>query len=106
MAVKKPAPRCSINTKSDRMLVVASLTGMSADTDLTAGFPHHSAQRVTLSCTTSATAVVTDEDDVTHTIVVPGNASLVLQRPIKTLVKSGSGAVQAICEWFAAEGGF
>lgn len=87
------------------MLVVASLTGMSADTDLTAVSkrPKHAAQRVTLSCTTSATAVVTDEDDQTHTIVVPGNASIVIQRPIKTLVKSGSGAVQAIAEWFAAE---
>ncbi len=105
MAVRKPAPRASLNVKSDAMLVVASLAGMSADTDLLAvtKHPKHAPQRVSLSAATALAAVLTDEDGVSHTITVPAGGTIVIQRPIATLVKSGSGAVQVICEWFTSE---
>lgn len=104
MARYLPTPKVSLDRPSDAMHVVASIAGISGDTlDLRAvsGKPRHCPQKVTLSGATALTAIITDEDDVSHTIIVPAsNAPLVPTRPIKTLVKSGSGAVQVIAEYW------
>jgi hypothetical protein len=97
-------PKVDLSRPSDAMHVVASIAGIATDTlDLRAvsGKPRFCPQKVYLSGATALTAIVTDEDDVSHTIVVPANnVPLVLTRPIKTLVKAGSGAVQVIAEYW------
>jgi hypothetical protein len=98
------APKCDLSRPSDYIVRIASIAGISGSTeDLRAqsGKPRQCPQLVTLIGTTAAAdAVMTTEDDESLTISVPANAVLVLTRPIKTLVKSGSGAVQVVCEYW------
>lgn len=98
------SPKLDMSKPSDAIYRVASIAGISGSTeDLRAvsGKPKFCPQMVTLIGTTAAAdAVMTTEDDEALTISVPANAVIVLTRPIKTLVKSGSGAVQVLAEYW------
>lgn len=107
MAITKPAPRGPWTRPSDAIFAVASLAGMAADTDLRtlgASFPKHAPQRVLLIGGASALAAVLQPENgsSTITITVPINQVIELHHPIKTLIKSGSGAVGVVCEWWAS----
>jgi len=104
MARYEVAPKMDLGRPSDAIGRIASIAGISGTTeDLRAqsGKPKFCPQMVQLIGTTAAAdAVMTTEDDESLTVSVPANAVVVLTRPIKTLVKSGSGAVQVVCEWW------
>jgi hypothetical protein len=107
----KPAPKPDLTRPSDAFHVIASASGMAADTDLrtVTKMPKHAPQTVTFIGTTAAADIVfLQEDlqkgtDISKTVSVPANAVIVLTRPIKTIVKSGSGAVQILCEWWVGD---
>jgi hypothetical protein len=100
------APKPNLTRPSDAMHRVASVTGMSADLDLTAisGLPRHAAQLLTLiGGAATADVVMTPEKSsggANITISVPANTVVLVQHPIKALIKSGSGAVQVVAEWW------
>ncbi len=99
-----PTPKQALTRPSDAIYVVASIAGITGDTeDLRAisGKPRHCPQRVTLTGATALAAVMTTEDGEAITVTTPANGTpLILTRPIKTLVKAGSGAVQVIAEYW------
>ena len=102
-----PAPRCNLSRASDAMHVITDVgASISADLNLTtiAGKPKWGPQRTTLWNDTAAAVnvVLVDENSITHTISVPvaGSCPLVLTRPFKTLVDTGSGDVNVCFEWF------
>lgn len=103
MAVN-PAPRIDLSRPSDYIVRIASIAGISGSTeDLAAqsGKPRHCPQLVTLIGTTAAAdAVMTTEGGESLTINVPANAVITLTRPIRTLVKAGSGAIQVVAEYW------
>lgn len=107
----KPAPKCDLTRPSDAFHVITSASGMSTDTDLrtVSKMPKHAPQLVTFIGTTAAADIVfLQEDlqkatDVSKTVNVPANAVLPITRPVKTIVKSGSGAVQVLCEWWVGD---
>lgn len=103
-----PAPRCDQADMSSAMHVIPSVAGLAGDVDLAqlALKPAWAAQRLTLSAATALSVVVVEEASPgspaeSYTIIVPaGNTPLVIQRPIRTITKAGSGAVQVIAEWW------
>jgi hypothetical protein len=99
-----PTPKVHTTRPSDAIVRIASVAGITGDTeDLRAqsGKPKFCPQRVTLcGGATALVAVMTDEDGESLTISVPVEGVVVINRPIKTLVKSGSGAVQVIAEYW------
>jgi hypothetical protein len=114
MALVKPipAPRCDMADQSSAMHVIPSVSALAGDVDLAqlALKPAWAAQRLTLSAATALSVVLTEESSPgqaaeTFTIIVPAaNAPIVIQRPIRTVVKAGSGAVQVIAEWWDRNG--
>ncbi len=112
MARYKMAPKADITRPSDAFDVIASVAGISGATeDLRARskMPSHAPQMVTFIGTTAAADVVfLQEDlekatDISKTVNVPANGVVVVTRPIKALVKSGSGAIQVLCEWWTGD---
>lgn len=107
----KMAPKADITRPSDALHVIASASGMAADTDLRAvsKMPRHAPQMTTFIGTTAAADVVfLQEDlekatDVSKTISVPANGVIVVTRPIKKIVKSGSSAIQVVCEYWVGD---
>ena len=101
-----PAPRCDTAEPSVAMLVIPDVAALSADPDLAQQdtYPAWCPQKLTLTAATALTIVVIDEDDVTHSIIVPAASPLVITRPIRTIDESASGAVQVIAEWFDPTG--
>lgn len=96
-------PKVDLSRPSDGMHIVASIAGITGDTlDLRAvsGKPRFCPQRVQFQAATALVAVFTDEDDVSHTLTVPAGPPITINRPVKTLVKAGSGAVQVIAEYW------
>lgn len=96
-------PKVDMLRPSDAIARVASITAMSADTDMRAisGKPRFCPQQTLLiGGAATADAVLVTEDDETLTISVPANGVIPLTRPIKTLVKTGSGAVQVLSEYW------
>lgn len=106
MARYELAPKIDMSRCSDAIARIASIAGISGSTEdmrTQSGKPKFCPQMTTLIGTTAAAdAVLTTEDDEALTISVPANSVVVLTRPIKTLVKSGSGAVQVVCEWWVS----
>lgn len=100
-----PAPRCPIDRASDAMHHLNNVgSAISADLNLRAisGKPKWGPQKTTIWADAADQAIVLiDEKDVTHTITAPATgAPLVLTRPFKTLVDSGTGDVNVVFEWF------
>jgi hypothetical protein len=99
-----PTPKVDLSRPSDAIVRIASVAGITGDTeDLRAqsGKPRHCPQRVTLiGGATALVAVMTTEDAESLTISVPVEGVVIINRPIKTLVKSGSGAVQVVAEYW------
>jgi hypothetical protein len=88
---------------------VAGISGDEEDLRIVTKMPKHAPQMVTFIGTTAAADVVFQQEDVqkatdiSTTISIPANAVVVVTRPIKALVKSGSGAIQVICEWWTGD---
>jgi hypothetical protein len=101
-----PAPRCDTSEPSVAMLVIASVSALSADPDLAQqdGYPAWCPQKLTLTCTAGGDIVVVDEDGTSHTIHVDVGVPVTITRPIRTIDESASGAVQVIAEWFDPTG--
>ncbi len=102
-----PAPRCKTNDRSDAMHNIDNIGGaLSADLNLRSisGKPKWGPQKTSLWVdATPAAVVLIDEDNVTYTITV-STVPLVITRPMKTLVDSGSGDVNVCFEWFDPQG--
>lgn len=98
------SPKVDLSRPSDAIYRVASIAGITPDTEdlrAVAGKPRCCPQKVQLSGATALAAVLVTEDGESITITTPANnVPIVITRPIKTLVKSGSGAVQVVCEWW------
>lgn len=105
MAVKFPAPRVNTQRFSDAIHRVASITGLGADLDLTAvsGKPKCGARVTLIGGAATADAVMTTEKGDALTVSVPLNTVVEIRFPIIALVKSGSGAVQALIEWYPGD---
>lgn len=89
------------------MYYQANAGGLSSDLNLTtiSGYPKWAPQKTTLWVdSTGAAIALVDEDDVTHTIDVPPNVTIVLTRPIKSIDESASGDVNALFEWHDPQG--
>jgi hypothetical protein len=96
-------PKVDLGRPSDAIHAVASIAGIATDTlDLRAvsGKPRFCPQKVTLIGATALVAVMTTEDDEPLSVTTPAGVPLIITRPIKTLVKAGSGAVQVIAEYW------
>lgn len=109
MARYKEAPRIDLSRPSDALDVIADASGISGSTeDLRARskMPKHAPQMLTLIGDSSAQSIVLRQEDLENatnidkTIKVPANGMVVITRPIKAIVKSGSGTVQVVCEWW------
>jgi hypothetical protein len=105
----KPAPRCNTNNKSDAMHHLNNVgTAISANLNLTSisGKPRWAPQKTTIwADAADQTIVLIDEKDVTHTITAPSTGNpVVITRPMKTLVDSGSTDVNVIFDWFDPNG--
>ena len=101
------APKVDLSRPSDFIVRIASIAGISGSTeDLRAqsGKPMHCPQMTTLIGTTAAAdAIMTTEDGESLTVNVPAAGVIVLTRPIKILTKSGSGAIQVVCEYWCSQ---
>lgn len=107
----KPAPKNDMGRTSDMWAVIPSIAALSADPDLDggSGYPNFAPQRIILVDIAQAgglDVVMTDEDGVQFTVRVPADSPLVIDRPIKIIDESASGAVQAIMFWWTGFGGF
>jgi hypothetical protein len=115
MALVKPIsshlPGCDQSDASVAMHVIPSVSAAAGDVDLAqiALKPAWAPQRLTLVVAAGGSVVLTEESAPgspaeTFTVIVPANSPLVIQRPIRTVVKAGSGAVQVIAEWWDRAG--
>ena len=105
----KPAPRADVWKKSDAMHHLNNAgTAISADLNLTTitAKPKWAPQKTTIWADAAAqTIALVDEDNVTHTITPPSTGNpIVITRPIKTLLESGTLDVNVIFEWFDPQG--
>lgn len=83
------------------MTVVSDVTALAGNLDLAqqAERPAFCPQRLTLTAAAPLNLNLIDESGFAHLIIVPA-AGCVINRPIRTIVKAGSGAVQVIAEWW------
>ena len=101
------APQCVGGETSVAMLIIASVSALSADPDLAQqeGYPAWSPQRLQFTSTAGGDVVFTDEDGIVHTLHVDAlTGPIVINRPIRSIDESASGAVQVIAEWFDPNG--
>ena len=103
--IKKAAPKPPTTRPADFLYTVASVAGLSGDLDLRtiSKFPMHAPQRLTLLGGATALAVVllAEPGDTSRTITVPINAVVVVNTPVTSLIKSGSGAIGLFAEWWS-----
>jgi len=105
----RPAPRIEMTRTATRAFAIADISSVNVTlTDKTKA-PKHAPQLVRLNNATAAalSAVLVPEQTVggtdTLTVVVNAGSQYEVPLPIKQITAAGSGALSAICYWWASE---
>lgn len=107
MAVPVPAPRIDMTLPADRAFSIADISSTNVNLTTQSKTPACAAQLVRLNNATAAalSAVLIPEQTVggttTITVVVNAGSQYEVCVPIKQITASGSGALSAVCYWWA-----